>query len=193
MYAVIATGGKQYRVCPDDTLQVEKLTEAVGETVSFDTVLMIGDGDESLTSPKIDGAKVTALVLSHEKTDKVIVFKKKRRKNYRRTRSHRQQITVVQVASIEFGGKKVTGKPAGAGKSAQSADAALKKDNGKKEATSATKKAAPKKIDEKKAVKTTAATASAEKKAVTKKVATKEAASATKKVATKKEKGSHGT
>ena len=102
MYAVIRTGGKQYRVASGQVLKVERLAGEVGETIAFDQVLMVGDGDGEprIGAPLVDGAQVTAEVLEQGKAPKVIVFKKKRRKNYRRKRGHRQLQTVLRIRDI---------------------------------------------------------------------------------------------
>ena len=102
MYAVIRTGGKQYRVASGQVLKVERLAGEVGATIAFDQVLMVGDGDGEpvIGAPLIDGAQVTAEVLEQGKAPKVIVFKKKRRKNYRRRRGHRQLQTVLRIREI---------------------------------------------------------------------------------------------
>lgn len=100
MHAVIKTGGKQYRVAEGDVLNVETLQAEPGATVAFD-VLALGDGaDLKVGAPLVDGAKVEAEVLDQIRGDKIIVFKKKRRQNYRRTRGHRQNLTVVRVTGI---------------------------------------------------------------------------------------------
>ena len=111
MFAVIKTGGKQYKVAPGDTLFVEKLPGEAGEIVALDQVLMLGD-DKGTTvgTPLVEGATVAAEVLRQDRHAKIIVFKKKRRKNYRRTRGHRQETTVLQVTEILTGGKKPSGK-----------------------------------------------------------------------------------
>jgi large subunit ribosomal protein L21 len=105
MYAVIKTGGKQYRVASGDVIKVEKLDGEVGKTVDFDQVLMVGgegaDDGARIGTPLIDGAKVTAEVLEQSRADKVLIFKKKRRKNYRRTRGHRQWQTVLRIGDIK--------------------------------------------------------------------------------------------
>jgi len=101
MYAVIKTGGKQYRVCEGDMLRVEKLNAEAGDIVTFDNVLMIGgEGDSLVGSPTVDGATVTANVIDVRKDKKIKVFKKRRRQNYRRTKGHRQWIAVVSVTEI---------------------------------------------------------------------------------------------
>lgn len=107
MYAVIKTGGKQYRVAAGDILRVEKLDAETGDVVSFDEVLMVGgDGDATVGSPLVDGAAVTANVLDIRKDKKIKVFKKRRRQNYRRNKGHRQWIAVISVAEILKPGEK---------------------------------------------------------------------------------------
>jgi large subunit ribosomal protein L21 len=101
MYAVIKTGGKQYKVAEGDILKVEKLDAEAGDVVAFDEVLMLGgDGDALVGSPTVDGASVTGEVLDIRKDKKVLVFKKRRRQNYRRKKGHRQWIAVISVAEI---------------------------------------------------------------------------------------------
>lgn len=106
MYAVIKTGGKQYRVQPGDLLVVEKLDGDAGAAVSFGEVLMLGDGEAvTVGSPLVDGASVAATLIETRKGDKVKIFKKIRRQGYRRTRGHRQNETVLRVTGITAGGK----------------------------------------------------------------------------------------
>ena len=101
MYAVIKTGGKQYRVSPGDLLVVEKLAGEPGAEVSFDEVLMLGDGDAvTVGAPTVAGAAVTATLVETRKGEKVKIFKKIRRQGYRRTRGHRQLETVLRVTAI---------------------------------------------------------------------------------------------
>ena len=101
MYAVIKTGGKQYRVSPGDLLVVEKLAGEPGAEVSFDQVLMLGDGDVvTVGAPTVAGAAVTATLVETRKGEKVKIFKKIRRQGYRRTRGHRQTETVLRVTAI---------------------------------------------------------------------------------------------
>ena len=104
MYAVIKTGGKQYRVAQGDVIKVERLAGEVGQTIAFEHVLMVGSDGEGtgprIGTPLVDGAQVTAEVLEQAKAPKVIVFKKKRRKNYRRKRGHRQLQTVLRIHDI---------------------------------------------------------------------------------------------
>ena len=95
-FAIFQTGGKQYRVQAGDIVKVEKLN-AEGK-VEFDQVLMVGD---KVGTPFVDGAKVVAEVLEQKRTDKILVFKKKRRQNYRRTHGHRQYITVLKITEIK--------------------------------------------------------------------------------------------
>ena len=100
MYAVIRTGGKQYRVSEGQTLRVEKLPQAEGEAVSFAEVLMVGGDSFKVGQPTVAGAKVEAKVKSHYRGPKIIVFKFRRRKNYRRKNGHRQPYTDVVITGI---------------------------------------------------------------------------------------------
>ncbi len=101
MFAVIRTGGKQYRVQPDQVLKVEKLEAEAGGTVTFTDVLAVG-GEGSLTigAPTVAGASVTATVIAQDRLDTVIIFKKRRRQNSRRRNGHRQPVTVLRVSAI---------------------------------------------------------------------------------------------
>ena len=106
MYAVIKTGGKQYRVQPGDLLVVEKLDGEAGAAVSFGEVLMLGDGEAvTVGAPLVDGASVAATLIETRKGEKVKIFKKIRRQGYRRTRGHRQEETVLRVTGITASGK----------------------------------------------------------------------------------------
>jgi len=106
MYAVIKTGGKQYRVQPGDLLVVEKLDGEAGAAVSFGEVLMLGDGEAvTVGAPLVAGASVAATLIETRKGEKVKIFKKIRRQGYRRTRGHRQAETVLRVTGITAGGK----------------------------------------------------------------------------------------
>lgn len=101
MFAVFRTGGKQFRAEPGATLRVPALDAAPGATVTFEDVLLASEGDRvSVGTPLVKGAAVTAEVLAHDRTRKMIVFKRKRRKGYRRKQGHRQGFTVVRVADI---------------------------------------------------------------------------------------------
>ena len=101
MYAVIKTGGKQYRVAKDDLIRVEKLVAEPGAEIALDNVLMIGgEGPPSVGAPRIDGAAVLAQVVEQTRGEKIIVFKKKRRGHYRRKKGHRQDLTVLRITDI---------------------------------------------------------------------------------------------
>ncbi|HYD17228.1 MAG TPA: 50S ribosomal protein L21 [Patescibacteria group bacterium] len=102
MYAVIKTGGKQYRVKKDDILRVELLDAKKGDTITLSEVLMVGgtDGKAKFGTPTLSGASVKAEVLEQIRDDKVIVFKKKRRQNYRRKNGHRQNLLVLKITGI---------------------------------------------------------------------------------------------
>ncbi len=102
MYAVVATGGKQYKVEEGDVLQVEKLAGDIGSEITFDRVLMVADGENvTLGQPALDGAVVSGHVVEQGKEKKIIVFKMKRRKRYRRKNGHRQMFTAVKIDSIK--------------------------------------------------------------------------------------------
>jgi large subunit ribosomal protein L21 len=102
MYAVIKTGGKQYRVEEGETLRVEKLPASAGDSISFDDVLMVGEGDSvKVGAPNVEGATVAAEVLGHGRGDKVDVIKFRRRKQYMRRQGHRQGFTEVKVTGIQ--------------------------------------------------------------------------------------------
>jgi large subunit ribosomal protein L21 len=109
MFAVIRTGGKQYRVTPNALLKVEKLEAEPGSTVTFTDVLAVGvNGGLTLGGPTVPGASVTATVIAQDRLDKVIIFKKRRRQNSRRKNGHRQPVTVLRVAGIGADGKTYT-------------------------------------------------------------------------------------
>jgi large subunit ribosomal protein L21 len=127
MFAVMRSGGKQYRVAQNDIIRVEKLEAKVGATVSLDDVLLVSEGDAvTVGTPAVDGASVVAEVLDQFRAPKVLVFKKKRRKNYRRKQGHRQALTLLRVTEIK----------ASAGKAATKTAAPVKGDRAKTEATS---------------------------------------------------------
>ena len=101
MYAVIRSGGKQYRVSQGGSLRVEKLPGEVGSSVTLDDVLLIGgDGDVKIGTPKVDGAQITGTILAQGRGQKIRVFKMKRRKGYRRSQGHRQDYTEIRVDEI---------------------------------------------------------------------------------------------
>ena len=113
MFAVVRTGGKQYKVAENDVITVERLAAEAGATVTLDDVLMLGAGaDVTLGAPAVSGASVSAEVLNQVRGDKILVFKKKRRKGYRRTRGHRQDLTVLRITAIAAPG--AAKKPAAA-------------------------------------------------------------------------------
>lgn len=102
MYALIETGGKQYRVEPDQAIYIEKLEAQEGDVVTFDKVLLVGkDGATQVGTPTVAGAKVTGKVVKHGKAKKIIVFKYKPKKNYKRKKGHRQPFTKVVIESIQ--------------------------------------------------------------------------------------------
>ncbi len=149
MYAVVKTGGKQYRVAKDDVIKVEKLDGAAGDIIALDEVLMLADGDKlTIGAPRIDGASVAAEILEQARAKKVIIFKKRRRQNYRRKKGHRQHLTVLRVTDIlTDGAKPKAAKKAAPKKAAPKAAAkaeAPKKETAKKAAPKAAAKAAPK-------------------------------------------------
>jgi large subunit ribosomal protein L21 len=101
MYAIVEIAGKQFKAEPDATLFVPYHADASeGDTVTFDRVLLVGGDSPAVGTPTVSGASVEAKVLGHVRGDKVIVFKKKRRKRYRRTRGHRQDYTQIQITSV---------------------------------------------------------------------------------------------
>lgn len=101
MYAVIRSGGKQYRVCQGSSLRVEKLPGEVGSSITLDDVLMIGgEGDVKIGTPTVDGAQITGTIVAQGRGPKIRVFKMKRRKGYRRSQGHRQDYTEIRVDEI---------------------------------------------------------------------------------------------
>ncbi|MUG04860.1 50S ribosomal protein L21 [Bombella sp. ESL0378] len=101
MFAVIRTGGKQYRVAKDAILKVEKLEAEAGSTVTFSDVLMVGgEGSTKVGAPLVEGASVTAKVVAQDRLPTVIIFKKRRRQNSRRKNGHRQPVTVLRITAI---------------------------------------------------------------------------------------------
>ena len=106
MFAVIKTGGKQYKVAKDDVITVERLPGEAGGSVSFEEVLMLGGDDTKVGAPLVDGASVSGEIVEQTRGEKIIVFKKQRRQNYRRKKGHRQDLTVVKITDILAAGKK---------------------------------------------------------------------------------------
>ena len=172
MYALVRTGGKQYRVAKDDTILVERIAADEGAEVILDDVVMLGDGDKvTIGTPRVEGAAVSATVVSQTRGPKIIIFRRKRRKNHRRTQGHRQDLTLLKINAIAEDGKSLKPKAAPAKKAAAKEEAAPKAATKKV----ATKKAAPK-AEAKAAPKKAAAKKTAAKKATAKKAAAKKAA-----------------
>ncbi len=149
MYAVVKTGGKQYRVAKDDKILVEHIDAEEGQTVTLDKVMMLGDGDTvTIGSPVVENASVEAEVVSQTRGPKIIVFRRKRRKNHRRIQGHRQDLTLLKITDISSSGKKAAPKAAAKKVAAPTAD---KKPVAKKAAApKAAKKTAAKKTAAKK-------------------------------------------
>ena len=175
MFAVIRTGGKQYRVAPNDIIEIEKIAGKPGDIVELGEVILLGgEGAPKTGSPTIAGALVAAEVIEQKRGEKIIVFKKKRRKNYRRKNGHRQSLTALRITEILTDGKKPSKQAAKPEpKKAEKAPAAAK-------AKSETKKAETKPAAKK------AETKPAAKKAKAKDAAKKPATRAAAKAATKK-------
>lgn len=104
MYAVIRTGGKQYRVAKNDVIRIERLPGEAGATIQFDDVLMVGGEQPVVGTPTVAGAKVTGTLLEQIRGPKIVVFKKRRRKHYRRRTGHRQYLSVVRITDIALAG-----------------------------------------------------------------------------------------
>jgi len=111
MFAVIKTGGKQYRVIPEDVLRVDRLQAEPGTIVEFADVLVVGGDQTMLGTPTVTGATVGAEVLDHVRGPKIIAFKKRRRKNSRRKRGHRQEFSLVRITEILTEGRKPSQTP----------------------------------------------------------------------------------
>ena len=127
MFAVIKTGGKQYKVAPNDVLRIEKIEGQPGDTVELGAVLAVGgEAGVTLGAPLVEGAMVAAEVIEQGRADKIIVFKKKRRKNHRRRNGHRQHETVLRVTEILTDGKKPSKAPSKAKAKAKTAPAPAK-------------------------------------------------------------------
>ncbi len=151
MYAIVRTGGKQYRVSPEDVITVEKLEGEPGDLVVLDQVLMVAtDSGLEVGTPFVEGASVACELLEQKRGPKIIIFKKKRRKHYRRKKGHRQHYTVLRVAEILTGGKKPSplkktakAAPKAETKAAADKDAKADKARAKAEAKTEAAKAAP--------------------------------------------------
>jgi len=150
MFAVIRTGGKQYRVAPNDVIEVEKIAGKPGEIIELSEVLLLGGDSPKTGNPTIVGALVAAEVIEQTRGDKVIVFKKKRRKNYRRKKGHRQELTALRIIEILTEGK----KPSKAAAMPEPKKVEKKPEPAKAEKKpTAAKKAEPKKAEAKKETK----------------------------------------
>ena len=178
MYALVRTGGKQYRVAKDDTILVERIAADEGAEVILDDIVMLGDGDKvTIGTPRVEGAAVSATVVSQTRGPKIIIFRRKRRKNHRRTQGHRQDLTLLKINAIAEDGKSLKPKSAPA-KKAEAKKAVTKKAEAKtaEAAPKAEAKAAPKAAAKKATAKKTAAKKTAAKKTAAKKTAAKKAA-----------------
>ena len=176
MYAVVKTGGKQYRVTKDDTILVEKLDADEGQTVTLSDVMLLGDGDKvTVGTPVVADASVEAQVVSQTRGPKIIIFRRKRRKNHRRTQGHRQDLTLLKITDINTSGKKAATPAKKAAAKAEAKPAAkkeavpAKKAAAKAEAKPAAKKEAKPAVKKAAAKTTTAKKAAAPKKATAKK------------------------
>ena len=165
MYALVKTGGKQYRVVKNDTILVDRLVAEEGEQVILRDIVMLGDGDKiTIGTPLVDGAAVSATVVRQTRGPKIIIFRRKRRKNHRRTQGHRQDLTLLKINDIATDASKlkpaVKSTPKTAAKKAAPKAAAAKTAPAKKAPTkrAATKKAPAKKAATKKAPAKKAAT-----------------------------------
>jgi len=163
MFAVIRTGGKQYRVAPNDIIEVEKVAGQPGDIIELAEVLLLGgDGGPKTGSPTISGALVAAEVIEQKRGDKIVVFKKKRRSTYRRKNGHRQELTALRITEILTDGK----KPSKAAPKSEARTADKPAAKAKTESKPAAKKAEAKPAAKKPAAK-------AEKKALVRKPAAK--------------------
>lgn len=176
MYAVIETGGKQYRVQEGDVISIEKLNVSAGDDIAFDKVLVLSDGEKvQVGTPIVESAKVFGTVVENGKGEKVIIFKYKSKKDYRKKQGHRQPYTMVKIESLSADGKpapkKVVEKPAAEAAPAEKPAEENKPAAKKAAATKAEKAPADKKPAAKKATAAKAEKAPAEKKPAEKKAA----------------------
>ena len=143
MYALVKTGVKQYRVAKDDTILVERIAAEEGAEVILSDIVMLGDGDKvTIGTPTVDGAAVSATVVRQTRGPKIIIFRRKRRKNHRRTQGHRQDLTLLKINDIAEDAKKLAPAKPAAKKAAPKADAATKPSAKKATAKKAALKAA---------------------------------------------------
>ena len=152
MFAVIKAGGKQYRVATEDVIRIDRVEKKPGEVVSFGEVLVVGGDTPSIGAPTVSGATVAGEVIAHERGDKVIAFKKRRRKNSRRKRGYRHEFSLIRITEILTEGKKPSDTPPprpkreakpkpDASSEAEGDEAETKKASGKKTAAKAKKPA----------------------------------------------------
>ena len=143
---MVKTGGKQYRVAKDDKILVERLEGEAGSSIQLDNVMMVVDGDKvTVGTPQVAGASVAAEVVEQTRGPKIIIFRRKRRKNHRRTQGHRQDLTLLKITGISADGKKPAAAKKAAAPKAEAEKAAPKAAAKKATAKQATKKAAAKK------------------------------------------------
>ena len=145
MYALVKTGGKQYRVSKDDTILVERLSAEEGEQIILSDIVMLADGEKvTIGTPRVDGAGVSATVIRQTRGPKIIIFRRKRRKNHRRTQGHRQDLTLLKINDIAEDAKNL--------KTAKSVVKTAPKEAAKETTVKkpAAKKAAPKSVAAKK-------------------------------------------
>ena len=128
MYALVKTGGKQYRVSKDDTILVERIAADEGAEIILNDIVMLADGDKvTIGTPKVEGAAVSATVMRQTRGPKIIIFRRKRRKNHRRTQGHRQDLTLLKINDIAEDAKKLTSAKPATKKAATTAESAAKK------------------------------------------------------------------
>ena len=139
MYAVVKTGGKQYRVAKDDTIMVESIKAEDGETILLSDVMMLdNDGSVTIGTPRVEGAVVSAEVVKQARGPKILVFRRKRRKNHRRLRGHRQDLTLLKILDVSADGKPKPAAKKAAKAKAESDSTVAKKPAAKKAAKKAT-------------------------------------------------------
>jgi len=173
MFAVVKTGGKQYRVAKDDVIVVEKIAAEAGADIELDQILALNDGkDTVIGTPLVEGARVAATVLDQSRGAKIIVFKKRRRTNYKRKNGHRQEVTVLRVTEILAKGQQRSA-PAKKAEPATLAEPAAAAPEAEAAAKKAAKKSPAKKSPAKKAAKKAPAKKSPAKKAAAKKAASR--------------------
>jgi len=158
MYAVVKTGGKQYRVAKDDKILVEHIDAEEGQTITLDKVMMLGDGDKvTIGAPVVENASVEAEVLSQTRGPKLIIFRRKRRKNHRRIQGHRQDLTLLKITDISSSGKKAAAPKPAPKAAVKKADAPKAEAKAEAKKPAAKKAAAPKASAKKPAAKKAAA------------------------------------